>query len=484
MTTNCSPPAARARPRTATRALARALARAAALAALLGAAALLPRPGAAQAGGPAPHAITLDNGLQVIVVENHSVPLATAEIVVRAGAMTQADDEQGVPHLFEHMLFKGYRGVDGRSFATEAAALQAGYNGTTSTELVTYYLTLPSAGVDDGVRLLARLVRGARFSAADLKVERFVVLGEMQRDLSDPRAVLGRSMAQDLWRAGWPRKNTIGESTALLAVTPKRLEDSYRRYYVPNNAALVVTGDVSAERVLAAARRHFGSWRQGPDPFAERPVAAQPPLDSTRATVLTGDVGAVTVRLQWRGPSVGEDPGGTYDADVLSDVVNDPESAFTRRLVDEGPFQSARLQYETLAHTGPITFIGTTTADRLSDALAVLVGELTLMQLDSGYFEPRALATAAKRRRVAESLEREEGVTLAHALAEAWAVTGLSYRASYVDSLAARRPADLARFVSRYLAGRPFVAGVLAPPGQERAASALLRQVIEYSEAR
>jgi hypothetical protein len=207
-----------------------------------------------------------------------------------------------------------------------------------------------------------------------------------------------------------------------------------------------------------------------------------PALDSSVAVVLTGEVGAVTVQLQWQGPSVRDEPGSTYDADVLSAVINDAESEFTRRLVDEGPFQSARLGYQTLVHSGPITFVGTTTSEQLPSALTLLFGELLMMRSDD-YFAPRALATAAKRRRVAESFEREEGVTLAHSLAESWGVSGLAYRASYADSLAARRPADLNRFVSRYLVKRPFVVGVLAPPGTERELGAMLRQFIDFSES-
>jgi zinc protease len=135
---------------------------------------------------------------------------------------------------------------------------------------------------------------------------------------------------------GWFRKNTIGEVTALLGVQPARLREIYGRYYVPNNAALVVTGDVSAERVIEAARRHFGSWRRRPDPFAGAPVGEAPPLAASRVVVVSGPVEAVTLTLQWQGPSVGADRAETYAADVLAEVVNDEQSDLTHRLVDTG----------------------------------------------------------------------------------------------------------------------------------------------------
>jgi zinc protease len=439
-----------------------------------------PAPAAAPPTG-APRVVTLENGLQIIVAERHTVPLATAKLVFRAGAMTQTPDDQGIPHLFEHMLFKGYRGVNGRTFSSLAAEMRAGFNGTTAEELVTYYLNGPSEAALPAIALLAGLVREPRFDADDLRTERFVVLGELQRGASDPAEHLQREVARALWGNGWFRKNTIGEVTALLGVQPARLREIYGRYYVPNNAALVVTGDVSAERVIEAARRHFGSWRRRPDPFAGAPVGEAPPLAASRVVVVSGPVEAVTLTLQWQGPSVGADRAATYAADVLAEVVNDEQSDLTHRLVDTGLFQSAGFHHQTLAHVGPITFTGTTTLERLPEALTVLSTELEHLGSEE-YFTAPALAAAAKRRRVEEALEAEAGPALAHTLGYWWGVASLDYHAGYAAGLAAQTPQDLRRFVRRYVAGRPFVVGALVPPGREDAAHAMLTQFVEFTE--
>jgi zinc protease len=394
--------------------------------------------------------------------------------------MTQTPDAQGVPHLFEHMLFKGYRGADARSFASFAGELRAGYNGTTAEELVTYYLSGPGDAALKGIGLLAGLVREPRFEPADLTTERFVVLGEMQRGASDPSERLHQEVARALWGDGWYRKNTIGELTALLGVKPERLREIYGRYYVPNNAALVVTGDVSSDKVVEAARRHFGSWKRRPDPFAAAPVPAQPPLAASRVVVVPGPVEAVTVTVQWQGPSVA-DAAATHAADVFSEVVNDDESYLTRRLVDGGAFQSAGFGYQSLAHTGPITFSGVTTVERLPEALTVLAAELDGMQAHD-YFEAPALAAAAKRRRVEQALDAEAGPALAHTLGYWWGVAGLDYHAGYAAGLAQQTPDDLRRFVARYVTRRPFVVGALVPEGREEAARAMLAQFVEFTE--
>lgn len=406
------------------------------------------------------HHDTLSNGLEVIVVENHSVPLATVEVVVRAGAMIQAPEDQGVPHLYEHMLFRGYQGGRGQDFRNAAAELQAAFNGATSDETVSYYLMLPSANVGGAVDALADLVRRPRFAKDDLMRERFVVLGEYQRRLSEPAFSLSRSVDQLLWGTGFPQKNTIGDQTAVLTVSPEHLDEIFHRYYVPNNAALIVSGDVKAPAVFEMAHHAFDGWARRGDPFVAHPVTPMPPLATNRAVVVVGDVSTVTLEIAWQGPSVRKQPQATYAADVFSDLLNDDRSTFQHRLVDSGLFQSLQVTYRTLANTGPIIFRGVTTLQRLDGALTVLQGELRMMS-DSGYFTPTDLEIAKKRRTVETVLNLEQGLGLAQSVAYFWSVAGLDYHLGYVDNLSACTVADVRHFVSDYMVGKPFVIGAL-----------------------
>ena len=133
---------------------------------------------------------------------------------------------------------------------------------------------------------------------------------------------------------------------------------TYARYYVPNNAALIVTGDVEPDRIFEVAERKFGAWQAAPNPFADRPVPPMPRLATTTAVMVAKDVLDVTIVVDLDGPSVATDPGATYAADVFFDIFNDATSSFQRRLVERGPFESLSGQYVTLTHTGPIEFRG------------------------------------------------------------------------------------------------------------------------------
>src|SRR5258708_29723958 len=194
----------------------------------------------------------------------------------------------------------------------------------------------------------------ARFSNGDLKSERKVVLDELQRHLSDPEGDLDRQVERTLWGSAWSRKDVSGASASPGGFSCARLKAPYARYDVPNNAALIVTGDVDPERIFTVAEDKFGDWKSAPNPFADRPIPIIPPLERTTAVMVAKDVLDVTIVVALDGPSVGTDPGATYAADVLLHLFNDPSSAFHPLLLTVASFQASSLPYLTPKHTGPI----------------------------------------------------------------------------------------------------------------------------------
>jgi predicted Zn-dependent peptidase len=208
-----------------------------------------------------------------------------------------------------------------------------------------------------------------------------------------------------------------------------------------------------------------------------------PPLAKTDIAILEGDVQHITLEVAWQGPSVRGDPAATYAADALADLVNDEQSQFQRNLVDAGYFQTASLSYQTLDHTGPIFFRGTTSMPQLASALTVLEAELRMMSTPD-YFTAEELEGAKKRRAVHTVLQLEQGAELAHLVGYWWAVSGLDYYMGYVDNLSARTPADLHAFVTRYITKHPFVIGILTTPTDGKEVEAYLKQYIELAEDR
>ena len=412
---------------------------------------------------------TLPNGLQVIVVENHGVPLTTVEADAKNGSFTQSATYEGLSHLYEHMFFKANAAYpEPEAFVNRASELGAVFNGTTQEEQVNYYLTVPSDSTYPALALLASALRTPLFLPEELERERAVVIGEYDRAESDPFFALRTATGKVLWGTAWSRKNPLGERAVILATTPEQMRAIQRKYYTPNNTALIVTGDVNADSIFAAARRLFGSWARGEDPARTDPIPAVPALGRSSGVVVEQPVNAVLVMMQWHGPGAHTDVPATYAADVFSDVLNQPGSRFQRKLVDSGIWQSIGVNYYTLNHVGPITISGEVAPEKLRDAIAALDRELAEV-VKPGYITAEAV-DGVKRTRIVgtmESLERASG--FAHQLGFWWAVTGLDYFFGYVDTMARQTPDDLRRYAELYIAGRPRVTGVLLSPETRRA---------------
>ncbi len=409
----------------------------------------------------------LRNGLEVIVVENHGIPIATVELNVKNGAFTQRPEYEGLAHMYEHMFFKASKAYpNAEAFGQRSAELGARYNGTTQEERVNYYLSLPSDSVRGGMRLIADAARGPLFLPSELAQEKQVVLGEYDRNEASPGFAIQQKLSEALYPGNASRKNTIGNREILRTVTPEKMRFIQSRYYVPNNMALIVTGDVTPAQIFSYADSLLGDWARGPDPFQVEPVPVIPPMPASSAVISEAEVGAITVIIQWQGPSVRRDRASTYAADVFSDALNTKGSRFQRLLTDSGLWTAVGVNYYTLDQVGPITISGQTSPERLREALAVLWREIEKLD-DPGYFSVSELESVKALRGTDNQFGIEKTSELTHTVGFWWAVADLDYFLGYVDNMARQTPLDLRRYAARFIVGKPSVTGVLMS-GQDR----------------
>ena len=405
----------------------------------------------------------LGNGLEVIVVENHGVPLATVEIDVKNGSFTQSPEYAGLAHMYEHMFFKANEHLpEPDQFIDRAAELGAVFNGRTDEERVAYYMTLPADSLAGGMQAIADALRTPLFLKDEIERERQVVIGEYDRNEANPFFKLQAEMGQRLYPGHWSRKNVIGDRDVILTVTTAKLREIQRKYYVPNNSVLIVTGDVYPDSVFALAAKAFGDWPRGADPFKTDPIPPIPALAKSEAVIVEQPVGAVTVLLQWQGPSVRKDAKATYAADVFSDVLNQPNSTLQKRLVDTGLWQSIGVNYYTLDQVGPITISGQTTADKLKSAIAALEAEIHRFA-DPAYIGRDALEAVKAQRAVSSAFGRERASSFSQTIGFWWSVASLDYYMGYVDNMAKQSVADLRAYAAKYIVGKPRITGVLIP---------------------
>ncbi len=431
------------------------------------------------------HRRVLPNGLEVIVLVNSAVPLATIEFDVKNGSFTQSPEFAGLAHMYEHMFFKSNRYFpDPDEFIRRATDLGAIFNGTTAEERVNYYMTLPATSVDQGLDLMAAAIRYPNFRRDELERERQVVIGEYDRQESNPFFRLTQKVDERMWKGNVSRKNTIGERQVILTTTPEKMRVIQMRYYHPNNTALIVTGDVNPVEVFALAEKHLGSWMRGPDPFVADPIPKMAPLAGNEAVIIEEPVSdVILVYMQWQGPSVGADPNATFAADVFSDIINNPGSRFHSRLIDGGLFQSVSINYYTLNNVGPITIAGETTRAKLREALRALDEEIARFA-DTTYYTRDEMEAVKAQRAVTSAFGLERASDLAQTIGFWWSVANLEYFMGYVEDMARQTAADLRRYTSTYIVGRPRVTGILLSPESRRALNLTEQELLTWRSER
>jgi zinc protease len=420
-------------------------------------------PLAAQEGLPI-HPTTLDNGLDVIVIENHAVPLVTIELDVKNGAYTETPEYDGLSHVYEHMFFKANRTIPSQEkYLERTHELGALWNGSTSTERVNYFITLGVDSLEPGLLFMEDAIRFPLFEQAELERERPVVLGEYDRKESDPSFHLGRAVDTLLWSpAYYSRKNVIGNRQVISTTTQEKMRTIQERFYVPNNTALILSGDITPERGFELAERVFGDWPRGGDPFTT-PIPDPPPLTEPKAVVVELPVNTVTVSVEWQGPSVTRDPGATYAADLLATALGNATSKFYKALVESGLAFGVGFSYATQMHVGPISIQGQTSPDKALALHRAILAEVEKLG-DPGYLTGEELAAAKSEVAVAQIYEREQASNWAHTVGYWWAVAGLDYYLGYLDGMQAVTQEDIGGFARTFLIGKPHVSGVLIDP--------------------
>src|SRR5438132_13873312 len=410
------------------------------------------------------HSQKLSNGLEVIVVENHAVPIVNVELVVKNGGFTETPEYNGLSHLYEHMFFKANRTIPSQEeYLRRLRQLGASWNGSTSDEVVNYFVTVGTDSLVPAMHFMEDAIRYPLFKQEELVRERAVVLGEFDRNEANPYFHLGRAVDTILWTPGYySRKNVIGNRQIIITATQQKMNTIKDRYYIPNNTALILAGDITPARGFALAQQVFGAWPRGPDPFAT-PIPNPPPLTRSSAVIVEKPVNGAALSMVWQGPSVGADPAATYAADLLSTVLRNPTSKFHKRLVDSGLTFDVGLGYYTLNHVGPITAFAQVAPEKILEARRAILEELSKLA-DISYITTKELSAAKRQLGIDAIYEREQSTTWSHTMGFWWSVAGLDYYRSYVPNLQRATKEDIARYARHYIIGKPFVTGVLISP--------------------
>ncbi len=253
---------------------------------------------------PAVHHDVLDNGLKVLVQEVHTAPLASVWCWYKVGSKDETTGFTGVSHWVEHMNFKGTTNIPRDQVKGIIERFGGSWNGYTWIDQTTYLETAARDALDQMLFIESERMANGLYDPDDVASERTVIISELQGGENDPEQLLDTEVTAAAFKAHSYRHPTIGWLADLQRMTRDDLYTYYRRYYVPNNATLVVVGDVDTEQALRAIEQRFGRIPGGP--AIQRIDTKEPEQLGERRVTVAREGTTAYLKIAYHAPAVGD----------------------------------------------------------------------------------------------------------------------------------------------------------------------------------
>jgi len=247
---------------------------------------------------------TLDNGLKVVVREEHTAPLASVWCWYKVGSKDERPGLTGVSHWVEHMNFKGTTNIPRDQVKGIIEHYGGSWNGYTWIDQTTYLETATRDALDRMLFIESERMANCLYHPDDCESERTVIISELQGGENDPDQLLDQELTATAFKAHPYRHPTIGWLSDLQTMTRDDLYGYYRRYYVPNNATLVIVGDVDTDDALRRVDTHFGAIRPGPEPQRLRTI--EPDQTGERRLTIHKDGTTAYLKVGYHAPGIND----------------------------------------------------------------------------------------------------------------------------------------------------------------------------------
>jgi zinc protease len=244
----------------------------------------------------------LDNGLKVLVREEHTAPLASVWCWYKVGSKDERPGLTGVSHWVEHMNFKGTTNIPRDRVKGIIEQFGGSWNGYTWIDQTTYLETATRDALDRMLFIESERMARCLYHPEDCESERSVIISELKGGENDPDQFLDQEVTATAFKTHPYRHPTIGWLSDLETMTREDLYGYYQRYYVPNNATLVIVGDVETDDALRKAEKHFGGILAGPEPPRQR--TSEPEQTGERRVTIRREGTAAYLKVAYHAPAI------------------------------------------------------------------------------------------------------------------------------------------------------------------------------------
>jgi len=409
------------------------------------------------------------NGLTVLVLEDHSAPVATFMVTYHVGSRNEAIGHTGSTHLLEHLMFKGSRNFNkekGTAIWNELQNIGAQINATTWNDRTNYFEVVPSKHLERAIAIEADRMRFAFLRDEDRQPEMTVVRNEFERGENNPFDVLDKNIWASAYQAHPYHHSTIGWRSDIENVSTERLQEFYHTYYWPNNATVSVIGDFTKEETLGLINKYFGehqaSSKDIPDMYTEEPDQEGPRRTAVKRAGQTGIVG-----VGHKTPKgLSED---TYSLQLLGRILTEGKtSRLYKNIVDQGLATSLFMYDFPFRDNGMfISYVFLTPDTDHQTVEDIVLNEYKNIIKDGVTSEEVDRAIAQTRASVAFS--RDGSYAVASALNEALAIGDWTYYTTFMDCIEKVSTEDIKRVAEKYLIEEKNTTGWFIPKKAEAA---------------
>jgi len=409
---------------------------------------------------------TLDNGMRVVILRNPLAPVVTVEQNYLVGGDETPQGFPGMAHAQEHMAFRGCAELSGDQISAIFAQLGGFGNADTQQSITQYYTTLPAGDLDIALRVDAACMQDIQDSQAEWAQEKGAIEQEVARDLSNPTYKFITRANEDMFSGTPYSHDPLGTKDSFDATSGEMLKNFYKAWYAPNNAILVIAGDVEPSAVLAKVKEYYGKIERKALP--PRPQVSLNPVKSESFT-LDSNLPYLLAFIAYRMP--GTDSADFAAVHILSDVLASQRGNLYE-LVPQGKALEAEFG---LAEAYPKASMAYSVAvlPAAADAAPVIQDMRKIIADYAAKGVPADLVEAAKRREIAAAEFRRDSIPgLAEAWSDALAAEGRNSPDDDVEAMKRVTVEDVNRLAKTYLVDQGSITAQLKPsPSGEPVAS-------------
>lgn len=413
---------------------------------------------------------TLDNGLTVILEEDHSAPVVAFQMWVNVGGADESPEEEGLAHLFEHMLFKGTKKRGLGEVARDIEGAGGSLNAYTSFDNTVYYNVVPSRHFSTGLDVLSDSIQNSAFDGDELDREIQVVLEEIRMNEDSPGRKLYKIIFEAAYRDHPYGRPILGTADSVSAITRKKVLNFFERWYIPNNMTLVIVGDFDKEERLSEIRESFKDFKAAPDPHTEK--RQEGPQQGLRKMIIGKPIKETHMSLAFHIPELKHED--TYAVDLLSEILGSGASSrLYRRLKSKDDTVYSVYSYAmTPKEPGLFMITSKLKGENIKEAVKSIMEEISLLSAEGPTDEELDRGKINLESSFIYSRETMNGK--AKQLGYYETISGdLSFEDKYTSRIRALRGEDVTAVLKRYLTVDNLTVGIITPDEELERVSSL-----------